>query len=293
MNKRKIEVVRHALILFQEKGINQTSIQDIIERSGISKGTFYNYFKSKNECINAALEHIRYKASLIRSEIQLGKRSDDLDVLIEQVVQISHHNQQSGLPNIFEEMMVSTDRELKQYVSLFRWYELDWFANRLVNVYGESLRPYSFEASVLFFGMLHHLKFAAYMLEQNQLPGDTRTIVGSLFHYMNFIIDSLINKNTSCLNQQHYAQILETLNIEKLNSEDVVEKLTQFKVEQTLTKHQDELITSLIEELGRTPLRTFVINAILPSFVEAFNHSHLYDDARHLHTKVWKYLNHK
>src|SRR5690606_40931714 len=119
MNKRKIEVVRHALILFQEKGINQTSIQDIIERSGISKGTFYNYFKSKNECINAALEHIRYKASLIRSEIQLGKRSDDLDVLIEQVVQISHHNQQSGLPNIFEEMMVSTDRELKQYVSLF------------------------------------------------------------------------------------------------------------------------------------------------------------------------------
>ena len=40
MNNRKKIVAEHALALFIEKGIRQTSIQDILDRTGISKGTF-------------------------------------------------------------------------------------------------------------------------------------------------------------------------------------------------------------------------------------------------------------
>ena len=46
MNDRKQHVVHMAHQLFINKGVQSTSVQDIFEYSGISKGTFYNYFSS-------------------------------------------------------------------------------------------------------------------------------------------------------------------------------------------------------------------------------------------------------
>ncbi|MFP3340850.1 TetR/AcrR family transcriptional regulator, partial [Micrococcus sp. SIMBA_131] len=53
MNDRKQHVIKMAHQLFIERGFQSTSIQDILEYSGISKGTFYNYFSSKNELLIA------------------------------------------------------------------------------------------------------------------------------------------------------------------------------------------------------------------------------------------------
>ncbi|MDY0395878.1 TetR/AcrR family transcriptional regulator [Virgibacillus halophilus] len=58
MNEKKKRVIDVALELFIEKGFAQTSIQDIIQAAEISKGTFYNYFPSKNECLIAILAYV-------------------------------------------------------------------------------------------------------------------------------------------------------------------------------------------------------------------------------------------
>lgn len=42
--------------LFLEKGFNTTSMQDIAETAGISKGAIYHHFQSKNEIIKAVTE---------------------------------------------------------------------------------------------------------------------------------------------------------------------------------------------------------------------------------------------
>ena len=75
MNKRKRHVADVALKLFVEKGIQQTSIQEIIELAKISKGTFYNYFSSKNDCIAEILEGLRYDASQRNADGQGSKGS--------------------------------------------------------------------------------------------------------------------------------------------------------------------------------------------------------------------------
>lgn len=43
--------------LFLEKGFDRTSMQDIAETAGISKGAIYHHFKSKDEIINAVTEN--------------------------------------------------------------------------------------------------------------------------------------------------------------------------------------------------------------------------------------------
>ena len=43
--------------LFTSKGINKTSISDIVEKSGVAKGTFYLYFKDKYDIRNKLISH--------------------------------------------------------------------------------------------------------------------------------------------------------------------------------------------------------------------------------------------
>ncbi len=43
--------------LFTSKGLNKTSISDIVEKAGVAKGTFYLYFKDKYDIRNKLIAH--------------------------------------------------------------------------------------------------------------------------------------------------------------------------------------------------------------------------------------------
>lgn len=48
---RREEFIRAASSLFDEKGYENTSVDDIVERMGVAKGLFYYYFKSKEDLL--------------------------------------------------------------------------------------------------------------------------------------------------------------------------------------------------------------------------------------------------
>ncbi|HOT46236.1 MAG TPA: helix-turn-helix domain-containing protein [Spirochaetota bacterium] len=45
-----------AVELFEENGVTGTSVNDIVRRAGIAKGTFYLYFNNKDDLINFVFE---------------------------------------------------------------------------------------------------------------------------------------------------------------------------------------------------------------------------------------------
>ncbi|WP_353169259.1 TetR/AcrR family transcriptional regulator, partial [Acinetobacter sp.] len=47
------ELMNAARTLFLEKGVEATTISDIIVHAGVAKGTFYHYFESKQHIIEA------------------------------------------------------------------------------------------------------------------------------------------------------------------------------------------------------------------------------------------------
>jgi|SRR6516165_134365 AcrR family transcriptional regulator len=49
-------VIEAATILFQQKGFENTSFQDLADASGVPKGNFYHYFRSKDDVLYAVLE---------------------------------------------------------------------------------------------------------------------------------------------------------------------------------------------------------------------------------------------
>jgi AcrR family transcriptional regulator len=64
---RKQELLDAALELFAEKGYDHTSINDIIEKVGVTKGAFYYYFKSKEEVLDEIVDKFNeYDAQIFR-----------------------------------------------------------------------------------------------------------------------------------------------------------------------------------------------------------------------------------
>ncbi|MBI4456464.1 MAG: TetR/AcrR family transcriptional regulator [Acidobacteria bacterium] len=57
MSAKRDHIIEVASELVHIKGFNNTSVEDILHRSGLKKGNFYFYFKSKEELGFAVLEH--------------------------------------------------------------------------------------------------------------------------------------------------------------------------------------------------------------------------------------------
>jgi AcrR family transcriptional regulator len=55
---RRAELIDAATRLFAEKGLEDTAVSDIVAEAGVAQGTFYLYFESKADLVNAVVVHI-------------------------------------------------------------------------------------------------------------------------------------------------------------------------------------------------------------------------------------------
>lgn len=55
--ERKLEIIKTAEKLFRANGYGNTSVEAIIKKIGVAKGTFYYYFKSKEDVLEAIIDH--------------------------------------------------------------------------------------------------------------------------------------------------------------------------------------------------------------------------------------------
>ena len=58
---RRLEILQAAENLFAKEGYVKTSVESIIKEAGIAKGTFYYYFKAKEDILEALVEQVAEK----------------------------------------------------------------------------------------------------------------------------------------------------------------------------------------------------------------------------------------
>lgn len=75
-NKKKIREALFAegLRLFSEKGIQQTTVNDIVQAVGIARGTFYNYFDDVQSLFEALIESINRR---IQENVKENRKKAD------------------------------------------------------------------------------------------------------------------------------------------------------------------------------------------------------------------------
>ena len=55
---RRADLVAAARILFFERGVDRTSVEDITRAAGVAHGTFYLYFDTKDDAVNAVMADV-------------------------------------------------------------------------------------------------------------------------------------------------------------------------------------------------------------------------------------------
>ncbi|MFC0226948.1 TetR/AcrR family transcriptional regulator [Serratia aquatilis] len=87
---RRAEILQAAGDLFQSQGYETTSVDEIVRRAGIAKGTFYYYFKSKEEILEALAQQL---CADMASRSQLIAENPDLGAIEKFCAIIAAQNQ--------------------------------------------------------------------------------------------------------------------------------------------------------------------------------------------------------
>ncbi|SES65856.1 transcriptional regulator, TetR family [Oceanobacillus limi] len=156
MNKKKKQIIDAALQLFVDKGFALTSIQDIIDEANVAKGTFYNYFASKNDCLMAILDFVHQEADRRRQAEAIGKSVTDESVLVKQIAIRMNINREHRLISLFETVGFSDDKELIAFIKQQHIDEIEWLAKRLEEVFSQETADYALDQAVILLGMIHH-----------------------------------------------------------------------------------------------------------------------------------------
>ncbi|WP_185970870.1 TetR/AcrR family transcriptional regulator [Alkalicoccobacillus porphyridii] len=272
MSNRRQDVIESAHQVFSEKGYRAASVQNILDRSSISKGTLYKYFSSKSDIILAVFQWLNHKIEQARDEVLLYRDSKDLDTLKEQLVIEIEHLEEYKMFSLFQEIFFSDDIDLKQYIKQHQLYELKWLHQRLKDIFDEESSPYLLDCAVMMTGILHmHLRYYA---NTPPKPGMNSKVV--VQYCMNRLVE-FVHQVTIRNEQLLDPKLLDHWAPDQMKEEDMRKEILEdalFNLKQLISKHTSEdeqkkhkeRLDFLNDELiQQAEPRTFLIDSILES----------------------------
>ncbi|HAA8081996.1 TPA_asm: TetR/AcrR family transcriptional regulator [Listeria monocytogenes] len=160
MKEKKQRIIKSAKEVFQKQGYLKTSVQDMVDAAGISKGTFYNYFTSKEEL---AIVIFKQEYSVLHQRLEYTMAHDGAkkDNFTECLKIIIHFYTENGeILNItFSQTMI--DDDFNAFLQNVRLKNMEWVKYQLLEVYGEETKPYINDITMLLSGMAAMYVFAS------------------------------------------------------------------------------------------------------------------------------------
>ncbi len=166
MTKKQI-IIDAAIELFAAKGIEATSVQQITEHCGISKGAFYLSFKSKDELIIAIIEY--FMSNIImdvdHAVSETANRTDKLYVYFVKTFTIL--SQYTGFAEILmRERSTTISEKLIEKVHFFVEMANGNLTKLLFDVFGNQIEEKQYDLVVVVNGMVH--SYAQMLFESKQ-----------------------------------------------------------------------------------------------------------------------------
>ena len=119
--ERRREIIEAARDFFNERGHERVTMQDIMERLGIAKGTIYHYFTSKEQLLEAVVEEITDAEFRRTRDFLEGDRCRGLPALEKLRLLLTEANMSAGNEGILERLhhpdnALMHSRELGRYL---------------------------------------------------------------------------------------------------------------------------------------------------------------------------------
>ncbi|MFJ5765353.1 TetR/AcrR family transcriptional regulator [Lysinibacillus sp. NPDC093210] len=177
MSKKQL-IMEKALELFSEQGFEATSVQQITERCGISKGAFYLSFKTKDELLFSMVDY--YLQQFIADIDQVVRSTNKKDVVLVDFYKgifqtFKKHAASSRV--FFNEKVFLTKKELFHKVSAYEADMSKFIVQMLEQLYREELQETKYDVMYCVKGFV---KGYAELFMFSNLPLDLDQLAKSL-----------------------------------------------------------------------------------------------------------------
>lgn len=152
---KKSDILMTALRLFIEQGYHATSIQDILDQTNISRGTFYKHFQTKGELFRDVLVYSEEKMYVERDQLLIGQDETNKDIFIRQLEVMMSYRIEKKVDALLMDALVSNDNEIIAFLKEIRQQWAYWFFTRMKQIYPE-YRDYIADATIFLTGILHN-----------------------------------------------------------------------------------------------------------------------------------------
>jgi TetR/AcrR family transcriptional regulator, cholesterol catabolism regulator len=200
-NERKIQFIETAMKLFAEKGYHFTSIQDIVEAWGISKGAFYHHFSSKEDLMLSIVKH--YFEMMFSTFMNAKQENEsEKEMLVKQItIQFEGiHSYKDFIQMMMAEQLPKISHDIQQYLFKQRARTFNWYCQRLIEVYGEKVERYVFDVVTMLNGMIREYMF--YILFNPNMLLRSEEIARFIVRRLDAIVDSFEQHESPLLKKE-------------------------------------------------------------------------------------------
>lgn len=282
MNPKKQQILNAAYELFINKGYNSSSIQDILDEAKVSKGTFYNYFSSKSECLMAIMESIGSEIRQRRMAAAVGKSANDPEVLAEQLYIRIKLNLEKNLFALYESIFYSQDPELKSFSVKQYSLEMEWISSRIIDVFGKEAAPYALENAAFVHGYVQQLIHLWRLLSTEKVPADKLSSF-VIRRLQATIALQIAAKDTFFGN----LKLPEKISVDDITIVELSSLLDQYAQKLKNQKNIKQLVQFLSTELAAEVPRKALIESVLTSLA---NDDRIESELSIMIEQVWKHL---
>ncbi|TFB19274.1 TetR/AcrR family transcriptional regulator [Filobacillus milosensis] len=174
MHEKKKLLIESSIELFAEKGFHATSVQEIVNKANVAKGSFYNYFQSKEELIVSIYDYY-YGTILEKMNKAKEEASTPRETLIKQLkinFDFILENKPMIIMMLRDQVPLGDDAE--SFILKMRQQNFEWSKANVLEIYGQDIEPYQNDAAVLLEGLLHSysswLVMDEHAIELDHLP---------------------------------------------------------------------------------------------------------------------------
>lgn len=153
---KKEEIIQAAVSFFAEKGYFSTSMQEIAKDCGVSKGTLYNLFESKEDLLIQVFEYSHEKMleniKVVDFETSLSPKEKLIKKIVLQFeIVIENKNFITMLLRTFNP---ASSSQITTLVSKIHVTMTTWHKNAILEAFGSKAEPYIWDYSLILQGII-------------------------------------------------------------------------------------------------------------------------------------------
>ncbi|RSL32408.1 TetR/AcrR family transcriptional regulator [Salibacterium salarium] len=183
MSDRKMEIMETAINLFSDKGYHFTSVQEITDACGISKGAFYKHFASKESMMLTLLQKHHDQLLQEADAYQVGHGLTPKERLIRKLkVELERSVEYRSFFNVlFTEFFPNEDGEVNAKMKQIQFALRSWHERSLLEAFGSRVKPYLGDLTTVMEGIIkEYLMLILWQRQQLSVQRLARFIVQQL-----------------------------------------------------------------------------------------------------------------